>query len=217
MATATTFSSLRNDISKYLERGFNDTDDPLVYEMIPTFINDAERRVSTDLKLTGTINVVTSSFVQGQSTYPKPDRWRETVSMNYGTQTSSNTRVQLYPRSYEFIRMYHPDDSQQAAPKYYGDYNYSNIIVAPTPDSSYPFELVYYQLPPLLDDQTQTNWLTVYAPRLLRFACLVEATRFLKNDERIQTWESAYQSELSSMKQEDMSRIADRGTVRTSN
>lgn len=214
MPQAMTFTSLQNDVRSYLERGASAVTDPLVYAQIPSLINFAERRISRDLKIQGFQTVVVTNLQTGVAVLPKPDRWRETISMNIGTSTNNNTRVQIFSRAYEYIRSYWPNDTQVSQPVFYADYNYTNWILAPTPDAAYPIEILYYELPALLDDNTQTNWLTQYAPNLLLYATLLEATPFLKNDERIPVWQSMYQSAAQALQGEDMSKILDRGAVR---
>ena len=101
-----------------------------------------------------------------------------------------------------------------ATPEFYADYNYSNWLLAPTPDAAYPMEVLYYELPALLDDVQQSNWLTEYAPQLLLYATLLEATPFLKNDERIGTWQTMYDRAAASLSGEDLAKILDRAAVR---
>lgn len=214
MAQTMTFSTLQQDVQRYLERGASLAADPVVYEQIPRLINLAERRISRELKVQGLISVVTGTLQAGQSVYPKPDRWRDTVSMNIGTGSSNNTRTQLFTRSYEYLRRYWPDSTQMGTPNFYGDYDYTHWLVAPTPDVAYPFEILYYELPPLLDDVVQSNWLTEYAPQLLLYATLLEATPFLKNDERIGTWQSMYDRAAQMLNGEDLAKILDRNSVR---
>lgn len=214
MPQAMTFASLQNDVRSYLERGASVVTDPLVYAQIPSLINFAERRISRDLKIQGFQTVVVTNLQAGVAVLPKPDRWRETISMNIGTNTNNNTRVQLFSRAYEYIRSYWPNDTQVAEPVFYADYNYTNWIIAPTPDAAYPIEILYYELPVLLDENTQTNWLTQYAPNLLLYATLLEATPFLKNDERIPVWQAMYASAAQALQGEDLSKILDRGAVR---
>jgi hypothetical protein len=74
---------------------------------------------------------------------------------------------------------------------------------------------LYYELPALLDDTQQTNWLTDYAPNLLLYGALLEATPFLKNDERITTWQGFYQSAANALNAEDLKKILDRDSART--
>jgi hypothetical protein len=148
----------------------------------------------------------------GLAVYPKPDRWRTTVSFNYGI---DNQYTQLFPRSYEYVRSYWPNRDETSPPLFYADYDYNNWIVSPTPDQAYPFEVLVYQLLPLLDDSNQTNWLTEYAPQVLLYASLLEATPFLKNDERIAVWQSMYDRSAQALNGEDLSKILDRSARRT--
>ena len=75
--------------------------------------------------------------------------------------------------------------------------------------------MLYYELPPLLDDAVQTNWLTEYAPQLLLYGTLLEATPFLKNDERIPVWQNMYDRAAAMLNGEDLTKILDRASVRT--
>ncbi len=214
MAQTMTFTTLQEDIRRYLERGATYASDPVVYEQIPRLINLAERRISRELKVQGFINVVTGTFAVGQSIYSKPDRWRDVVSMNIGTGANNNTRKVLFSRAYEYLLSYWPDRSQTDEPIFYADYDYDHWLIAPTPDAEYPFEILYYELPPLLDDVVQTNWLTEYAPQLLLYGALLEATPFLKNDERINVWQQMYDRAAAMLNGEDLAKILDRSAVR---
>ena len=214
MATTMTFATLKQDVQRYLERGATLASDPVVYEQIPRLINLAERRIARELKIQGFINVVSSTLVAGQSVYDKPDRWRDTVSMNVGTGTGNKTRKTLFTRDYEYLRSYWPDESQTSEPIFYSEYDYSHWLIAPTPDTDYPVEILYYELPPLLDDTTQMNWLTEYAPQLLLYGTLLEATPFLKNDERINVWQSMYDRSAAMLNGEDLAKILDRSATR---
>ena len=134
MPQAMTFSSLKDDVRSYLERGASAATDPLVYAQIPKLINLAERRISRDLKIQGFQTVVSTNMQANVAVMAKPDRWRETVSINIGTGASSNSRVTLYGRSYEYCRQYWPDQTQVDAPVFYTDYDYKHWLFAPTPD-----------------------------------------------------------------------------------
>ena len=215
MATTTTFSSLKEDVRRYLERGFTLASDEIVYEQLPRLINLAERRIARELKVEGLISVISSTMQAGLAVYPKPDRWRTTVSFNFGTGTQGNEYNQLFARTYEYVRSYWPDRTQTGVPLFYAEYDYNNWIVAPTPDAAYPFEVLVYQLLPLLDDANQTNWLTEYAPQVLLYATLLEATPFLKNDERIQVWQQMYDRAAQALNGEDLQKILDRSARRT--
>jgi hypothetical protein len=214
MATTMTFTTLQQDVRRYLERGATLAEDAVVYEQIPRLINLAERRIARELKIQGFINVVTDTLTPGQSVYQKPDRWRDTVSINIGTGEDNNTRKMLFTRSYEYARTYWPNEAETGEPVFYSDYNYTNWLILPPPDAAYPFEVLYYELPILLDDANQTNWLTEYAPQVLLYAALLEATPFLKNDERIPVWQQMYDRSAAMLNGEDLAKILDRSAVR---
>jgi hypothetical protein len=221
MPTAMTFQSLQTDLQNYLERGT--VQDPIVFAQLPELINFAERRIATELKLAGFIVPAVFTMQAGLAVYAKPDRWRKTVSLNVGSSAVGTIiRNQVYPRSYEYLREYWPDDTQTnlstygvaGPPKFYADYNYQNFIVAPTPDAAYPAELVYYEQPALLDNTNNTNWITQYQPNLLLYAALLECSPFLKKDERIATWQAMYDRIAAVVNEQDTDKIIDRSTTR---
>lgn len=211
MAVSMTFDSLQEDLRKYLERGTSV--DPTVFDQLPSLINLAERELANRMKILGFVRVVTSSMGVGQSVYAKPDRWRETISINFGVGTDQ-VRTPLFTRSYEYLRRYWPDEDLTDQPKFYADYDYSNWLFAPTPDEAYPFEVNYWELPALLDSTNQTNWTTDFAPNALLHGALLQATPFLKNDDRIAVWEKIYEKDVAILEAQDVKRIVDRQVTR---
>ena len=212
MPAAMTYTSLRTDIRNYLERG--SITDPIVFEQIPRLITLAERRIARELKIQGFQTVVVTNMQTNLAVYAKPDRWRETISINIGTGTGNNNRTPVFSRSYEYVRNYWPNESVTGTPEFYADYNYSNWVFAPTPDAAYPMEILYYELPPLLDDTNETNWLTEFAPNVLLYASLVEATPFVKDDQRVQLWQTYYDRAIAALNGEDLAKILDRAANR---
>ena len=214
MAYVMTYDSLLVDLRRYLERGFTEASDQIVYDQLPRLVTLGERRISRELKIQGFIRAITTPLSIGVAVYLKPDRWRDTVSINIGTGDSYNVRKFLFTRDYEYLRSYWPDESQTETPRFYADYNYDNWLLSPTPAEANPIEIMYYELPPLLDDTIQTNWLTEYAPQLILYGTLLEATPFLKNDERIGTWQQFYDRAAAMLNGEDLAKIFDRAAVR---
>ena len=211
MAVSMTFDSLLSDMRAYLERGTSV--DETVFDQLPSLINLAERTLAQSLKLLGFINVVTDTLTIGQSVIPKPDRWRATASINFGVGVTQ-VRTPLFNRSYEYMRRYWPDEDLTDQPKFYGDYDYFNWLIAPTADFAYPFEVNYWELPALLDATNQTNWTTDFAPNALLHGALLQATPFLKNDERIAVWQGIYDRDVIVLEQQDVRRIIDRQVTR---
>jgi hypothetical protein len=208
MSYSMTYDSLLQDVRRYLERGFTAKDDGIVYEQLPRLVTLGERRIARELKIQGFIRAITTPLQVGVAVYLKPDRWRDTVSM-----TINGTPI--FARSYEYCRNYWPDEAQTARPEFYADYDYQHWLLAPTPDATDTLEILYYEQPRFLDDEFQTNWLTQYTPDLLLYATLLEATPFLKKDERIQTWQAMYDRAAQAISGEDLKRIMDRTANRS--
>jgi hypothetical protein len=208
MSYSMTYDSLLVDLRRYLERGFTVESDAIVYEQLPRLVTLGERRIARELKIQGFIRAVTAPFQVGVAVYLKPDRWRDTVSM-------AVNGTPIFARSYEYCRNYWPDESQTGTPQFYADYDYQHWLITPTPAAASTWEILYYEQPALLGEDLQTNWLTEYAPDLLLYASLLEASPFLKKDERIATWQAMYDRAAQALSGEDLKRIMDRTANRS--
>lgn len=168
------------------------------------------------LKLQGELTpmVDLTGLSVGQSVIDKPDRWRQTVSMNFGTGTSNNSFTPLFPRSYEYCRAYWPNGTLTGVPKFYGDYDLQHWLIVPTPDQTYPLEILAYLQPVLLDSNNQTNFFTVYCGNALLYQTLLQAMPFLKSDERIPVWQNMFDRELAALDGQDLQKILDRSAQR---
>ena len=203
-----TYDSLLEDVRRYLERGFTEQSDQIVYDQLPRLVTLGERRIARELKIEGFIRAVTTPLQAGVPVYMKPDRWRDTVSMSVDNKP-------IFARSYEYCRNYWPDETETGTPGYYADYDYQHWLLVPTPATAKTLEILYYEQPRFLGPEFQTNWLTEYAPDTLLYATLLEATPFLKNDERIQTWQGMYDRAAQALNGEDLKRILDRSANRS--
>jgi hypothetical protein len=204
MATASvmTYDSLVENIQSYLERT-----DTATIDKIPLFIMLAEQTIASQIKFLGNLIVNTSTLVNSQPVIDKPARWHKTVSMNV---TVNGVRQPVLNRRYEYMREYWPNSTATDVPKFYCDYDYTHWLVAPTPDSDYTFEVIYYERVQPLDSTNQVNWFTQYAPQALLYGSLLQAMPFLKNDSRIPIWQAQYQGIMQALMIEDKQRIADR-------
>ena len=205
VAAVMTYDSLVDDIETYLERT-----DTATLSKIPTFIMLAEQVLAADIKFLGNLTVATSAMIQGQNIIDKPARWRKTVSMNV---TVAGERRPVLLRKYEYLREYWPDPTQEDAPAFYCDYDFTHWLVAPTPDAAYNFEVLYYERVQPLDSTNQSNWFTQYAPQALLYGSLLQAMPFLKNDPRVQMWQTMYQQTVEMLKVEDITRTGDRQAI----
>lgn len=216
MSFILTYTSLLETVRQYLERG--DVNDQDVFDRLPQLIAFAEKRLAKEIKPQGFERYLVSTMQVGVAVYQKPDRWRETRSITIGTNatasaTGFNTRVPLFPRELEYLQtMYWPNPtvySVDEPPRFYADYGYNNILIAPTPAVAYPFQWAIWQELQPLDEANQTNWLTQIAPEVLTYAVLLEAQPFLKNDARIPVWQGIFDRGISGLLTQDARKAQD--------
>lgn len=201
-ATAMTYTSLIKDIEEYAERH-----DPPFVNQIPRFVMLAENRIASEIRGLGLLKIIKGAM--NGAVLQKPERWRETVSVNV---TIGTQRKILHQRSYEYCRMYAPNAAITNEPKYYSDYGYEHWLIVPTPPSAYQFEVSYYERPEPLSTNNQTNWTTQYAPQLILYASLLEAQPFLKLDSRVATFQSFYSGAGEAVTNEAKRRAFDRSS-----
>ena len=204
MAEALTYASLLTDAQTYCER----SDAPFTTQ-IPRCVMLAENRLAMEVKGLGQQKYVTGTV--SSVTIPKPNRWRETISLNI---TVNSERVFLQPRTYDYCRAFAPNPALTGTPRYYADYEYEHFLIVPTPSTTFNFELAYYERPEPLSAANQTSWMTQYAPQLLLYATLLEAQPFLKRSDLMQVWQAAYDRALQGLSGESTRRIgADRAAT----
>ena len=201
---AMTYDSLTSTVLEYLERS-----DAAVVNALPTFITLAEMSIAQQIKTLGQLQVAEFSSQIGSAVLQKPARWRKTVSMNV---TVGSKKQPVLLRKYEYIKNYWPDSTQTGTPIFYSDTDWDHWYIAPTPDSAYQMEVLYYERIAPLSSTNQTNWLTQNAPNAMLFGTLLQAMPFLKNDQRT-IFQQQYTEAVQSLKEEDVSRVGDRQAV----
>jgi hypothetical protein len=199
-----TYDSLTSTVLQYLERK-----DAAVVAQIPTFITMCEFEIAENIKTLGQLTVANATMIPNNPVLAKPARWRKTVSMSVNNGTSMQP---IFLRKFEYLKNYAPNPSVTGTPVYYADTDYEHWYLAPTPDTSYEFEVLYYERIAPLSSTNQTNWLTQYAPNAMLYGTLLQAMTFLKNDNRV-IFQQKFDAALASLKTEDVSRVGDRQAV----
>ena len=194
-----TYNSLVQNVIDYCER--NDTD---FIAAIPTLIAFAESSLAAELKTFLQLTVVETTLAQNQTVLAKPVRWRKTVSMKINGQP-----VQL--RGQDYVAQY-LNESSNSKPLYYSDYDFSNWLFAPSPDTSYPVEIIYYNEVQPLDEQNQQNMFTAVAPQAMLYGTLLQAQGYLKALDKLPIWKQYYDDAIAALKKEDNTRKVDRNT-----
>jgi hypothetical protein len=202
------YTTLKNQIQSYANR-----DDPAFIEQIPNFIQQGINRLYSEAKNIGWEVEFVGDIARNETTVQKPAEWLETISFElYNTdQTFSKF---LLPRSYEFCKSYWPNQTLTSEPQFYSYLNaYNNFFISPTPDKAYKYRLIYLGTP-VFNEGKATNFLTQRYPRLLFYACMLEAMPFLKDDERLGSFEQLYASSLSDINKDSANRYVDRTSER---
>lgn len=204
-----TYNSLIDDLPKYCER----VNDDAFVDQCPRLLLLAENRIAAEARGLGLIETVTGNLGTGSSgsAFAKPARWREGVSLTIGIGSSYEQRKVIRLRGYEYCRMYWPDPTETDEPVYYANWNWEHYLIAPSPDVAYPYEHIYFERPVPLSSDVQTNWTTQYAPQLLTYACLLEASTFVKNKDLVDQWQSQYDRALKQVEFEAKRQLMDRG------
>jgi len=78
------------------------------------------------------------------------------------------------------------------APKYYADSSETVFIIAPTPDSTYAYEIKYQAKPTSLTSSNTTNYYALSCPDTLFYATMMEMAIFNKAYGDLKVWADAY-------------------------
>ena len=202
------YNTLTQQIKSYANRK-----DDLFNAQIPNFIEQGINRIYSEAKNIG-FEVTTTgnigNIAPNNTTINKPPNWRETISLEIYTADQKFSKF-LLPRSYEFCKSYWPDQTLTAEPTFYSDYNdYQKLFFSPTADKNYQYKLIYLETPLFNDRGNESNFLTLRYPRLLFYACMLEAMPFLKDDERLGQFEQLYASSLNDINKDSTARYVDR-------
>ena len=97
-----------------------------------------------------------------------------------------------------------PETGSSAKPRYYANWDMGTIVVAPTPNAVYKFEIGITKKPTGLSSSNTKTWVSVNAPNVLLYACLCEAFKFLKAPQDQQVYETSYQEAIQALAQEQL-------------
>jgi len=116
---------------------------------------------------------------------------------------NSSVYTYLLLKHPSFIRDYTPNASTTGAPVYYGEFDNTTFILAPTPDANYTFELHYFYRPDSLTAGASdgTTYLSTNAPNVLLAGSLLQAALFMKLEQaEIGTYKQNYDKEMMQFK-----------------
>ena len=152
---------------------------------LTNFIKNAEQRIFTEAQLSIFRKNVQGTFTISSEFLAFPLDYLSAYSLSI---TNGSTKQFLLRKNVTYIQSVNPANAD-GTPKYYSQFNNTNIIVAPTPDSNYVTELHYYFRPDSLTAGagSGTTWLSVNAPLALLYGSLYEAYTFMKGEQDLLT------------------------------
>jgi len=178
-----TYAELKSTVADYLNRSD-------LTSVIPGFIALAETKFNRKLRLRQMIKRAEGQIETSFFAYPSD--WLQAKEF----QLNTDPIVRL-----KFVTEAYGDELKATSfmaagqPLYY-TITGSQLEFIPAPDTTYSAELTYYAKIPALSDSNTSNWLLLYAPDLYLYGALLEATPYLKDDERVAIWGQLYANSL---------------------
>ena len=199
---AYTLANLQSDIRDYTEVSDTVLTDNILKNIIINSENTIIRAVPTDQNA----HYATSSLVAGNKYVTIPDDLR---SINYvQLKNSDNEQFYLEQRDPSFMAEYYstPGTAAVDIPRYYGNWDESFWLVAPTPDKTYEITMAYNKenvsltnttLPTGAPASTNGTYLSNKYQDLLLYSSLINTFGYLKGpQDMIQYYQGQYETAL---------------------
>ena len=202
----TTYTELVTQIRDYTET----TSDVLSDTIVNDFIEHAEKRIFRDVDLDIFRSYQFATLTVGNPFVSLPGANTDNIAFVRSAQiytSASPTREYLEQKDISFMNEYWPNRDTTGKPKYYANWDQDTLYLAPTPNSAYNIELALNKQPTGLSSSNTTTWVSTNAPKVMLYATLCEAFRFLKGpDNMLQYYEQGYQQALQGLQIEQQGR-----------
>ena len=203
----TTYAELVDQIRDYTET----TSDVLTTTIVNDFIEHAENRIFRDVDLDIFRSYQVAALTQGNPFVALPganiSQAAFIKSAQIYTAGATPTREYLEQKDITFMNQYWPNRDSTGKPRYYAMWDQDRLYLAPTPNSAYNIELALNKQPTGLSTNNTTTWVSTNAPKVLLYASLAEAYRFLKGpDNLLSYYEQGYGQALKSLQIEQQGR-----------
>ena len=178
---AFTFSTLKTAIQDY-----TDNAETTFVNNLTRFILNAEERILKEVQLDVFRRNSQGTTTSSQKFISKPSDFLAPFSLS--VVNVSDNEFLLY-KHVTFLQDFTPDPTTTGVPLYYGDWNDTTILLAPTPSTALTMELHYFFRPTSISSPSDgTSWLGDNAELALLYASLVEAYTFMKGEADLLTF-----------------------------
>lgn len=163
----------------------------------PDFIALTEASLNRDLRTRDMIATTTLTTVAGADTVTLPD----TVTEVRHAVVQTSAQIALESVSNQVIDARY-GAAASGRPVVYCVVG-STLRLGPTPDAAYTLELTHYAPIAALSDGAPINWVLSAHPDLYLYGALVQASPYLGDDVRVQTWAALYARALEAVEAAD--------------
>jgi hypothetical protein len=188
----TTYTELKSAVADWLNRSD-------LTAVIPSFIALAESYFNQEERLRNQKSIVRATATFDQEYEALPGDYLEMLNLTNQT-TVPFQKVQFL--SLNQWDDYKRDFTTLQVPKYYTIVG-NQLQLLPVPGSSITAEMVYYAKIPALSDSNAANWLLTNHPEVYLYGTLIQAAPYLKDDDRIATWNAMLERSLDNIHQAD--------------
>ena len=206
------YSELLDNVRNYTEVTSDVLSNSVVNVFITNIENQIDRLVDTDAqrRYATTTFEANNAFldVSGPEGGFRFARALQIVAAD-GTRTWLEQRDATFMDEYSVERST-TDTNFTGQPKYWGNWDATTLIVAPTPNTAYTVEMWYDETPERLGNGAGTTSTTTFisnnAPEVLLYGTLSEAFSYLKNAQDMQLYTQKFQTALQAFANEQMGR-----------
>ena len=185
----TNYSAFVSTVESYLAR--ND-----LTSVIPDFVQMAQLRLSRDLRTERMLKVATTTPTDNKVAFPSD--FLELREIHF----QGNPPVRLEFQSPDLF--FRNGQTTLSGQSHYFTMLGTEFQFAPSQDTSYTIQILYYAQPTFISSTTASNLYLAYYPDALLYATLAEAEPYLMNDPRIQTWSALYDRAIANIKKSDL-------------
>jgi len=172
---AFTFTTLKTAIQDY-----TDNTETTFTGQLSRFILNSEERILKECQLDVFRKSSEGNATSSNKFLSKPTDFLSPNSLS--VVNSSSNEFLLY-KQVTFLQDYTPNPATTGTPLYYGDWDDSTFLLAPTPDTNYTMELHYFYRPTSITTSGDgTSWIGTNAELCLLYGSLVEAYTFMKGE-----------------------------------
>ena len=197
------YSDLTTAIQSYSEVDSNG----LTSTTLATIVQNAENRVYRELNIDAFRLYASAVTTAGSTVVSVPSGLR---NIRYVQLIDSGGNISnLLEKETSFLGEYNGQPNSTTywgEPKYWANWDETNWLVAPTPNTTYTINIAYYKQPiSITSSATSTSYISVYAQDVLLYASLTETYKYLKGPvDMIQVFEQSYQIAVKSFGDEQL-------------